>query len=309
MKVRVLGSAAGGGLPQWNCACDNCSAARAGTGEVLPRSQSSIAVSVDGRRWLLVNASPDLRAQLEALPRAVGAGELRSSPLAAVLLTDAELDHTAGLLLLREDQRLTLACTEFVRDALIANGLWNTLAAYLRVDWRRLVPGEAFVPRSAIGEGLGLSIESFVVAGGPPLHWRGNGAEAQGHTIGVRFTDTRGDASGKAGLVYVPGAARIDADLVERIGPADTLLFDGTFWTAGELVDLGISERTAPDMGHLPVSGRGGSLERFRDVPAARKVFVHVNNTNPMLREGSLERSEAAAAGWEVAFDGMALEL
>jgi pyrroloquinoline quinone biosynthesis protein B len=317
MKVRVLGSAAGGGVPQWNCGCSNCTEARNGTGVVRPRTQSSVAVSADGERWLLLNASPDLRAQLAAFPD-LQPRTLRSSALAAVLLTDAEVDHTAGLLLLREGGELSLHATPFVRGALEKSGLARVLGAYLELRWTEIQPGAAFRPASAGGDDLGLEVEAIEVAGDAPLYlsnghpreqagaapyWEGEGAGTRstaGVVIGVRIREPRADAA----LVYVPGVAAVNDGLRHRIGPRDVLLWDGTFWEDDELVRLGISGRRARDMGHLPLSGPDGALAALADVGAARKALIHVNNTNPILRRGSNERLAVEAAGWEVTCDG-----
>jgi pyrroloquinoline quinone biosynthesis protein B len=329
MKVRVLGSAAGGGVPQWNCSCPNCTDARAGLAPVRPRMQSSIAVTTGGKSWVLFNASPDLRFQVESFPAFHPREKLRGSAISAVVLTDAEVDHTAGLLFLREGGEISLFSTAFVREALSRNGLLPTLSAYLTLHWTEIVPG---VPleiaarggtatalhggtgtalRGGTGTALhggastGLHMEAFEVAGHPPLYHHGNGEPSGGHTIGLKLRESREGAA----LVYVPGAGAVDAGILDRIGPEDALLWDGTFWTDDELVRLGISQRRAGAMGHLPISGAGGSLELFRDRPVARKVYIHINNTNPILREASPERVAAEAAGWEVAFDGMELEI
>jgi pyrroloquinoline quinone biosynthesis protein B len=311
MKVRVLGAAAGGGLPQWNCGCSNCAAARAGDPAVRPQSQSSIAVSADGESWVLVNASPDIRGQIEAFPALRLRDGVRGSAVSAVFLTDGEIDHTSGLLFLREGGRLSLYGTSFVKGALRKSGVLPTLESYLAVRWTEIV-GEA--PIRLLGrewEDLGLEAEAFEVAGDAPLYYRENGARAAGFTavpgstIGVRIR-SRGSP---AGLVYVPGAGAADPITQARVGPEDVLLWDGTFWTNEELVRLGITDRRALDMGHLPISGPEGSLERFRPVPARRKVYIHINNTNPILRSDSPERRAVEAAGWEVAFDGMEFDI
>jgi pyrroloquinoline quinone biosynthesis protein B len=322
MKVLILGSAAGGGLPQWNCHCENCKDARAGGAAVTPRTQSSIAVSSDGERWVLFNASPDLRIQITTLPIPRREGGIRGSAVSAVFLTDAELDHTAGLLLLREGRELLLYSTAFVREALLENGFLSTLAAYLDVDWDEVVAGVESELKDRNGNGLGLRVEAFEVAGGAPLYYRrghpstvssqtlgmisGDSARsASGHTIGVKIHSAESNSS----VVYVPGAGRADESVLSQLSPKDTLLWDGTFWTDDELVQLGISERRAAEMGHLPISGAGGSLESFREVALGRKVYIHINNTNPILREGSPQRLEVEAAGWEVGYDGMEVEL
>ncbi len=311
MKVRVLGAAAGGGLPQWNCGCSNCAGARAGDPAVRPQTQSSITASADGERWVLVNASPDIRAQIEAFPALRPPAGVRGSAVSAVFLTDGEIDHTSGLLFLREGERLSLYGTAFVEAALRRSGLLPTLESYLPVRWTEVV-GDA--PIRLLGrewEDLGLEAEAFEVAGDAPLYYRENGARPSGFTavagstIGVRIR-SRGSP---AALVYVPGAAAADPTVLARVGPQDVLLWDGTFWTNEELVRLGISQRRALDMGHLPISGPGGSLERFRNVHARRKAYIHINNTNPILRSGSPERLAVEAGGWEVAFDEMEFDI
>lgn len=305
MKVRTLGTAAGGGLPQWNCGCLNCSAVRAGDPAFQPRTQSSIAVSATGECWVLFNASPDIRFQIEAFSPFHPRGDIRSSPFSAVFLTDAEVDHTAGLLLLREGREIALSSTRFVREALIGNGLLSTLGCYLEVRWTEVVPGVTFELRDSRGMAMGLEVEAFEVAGDPPLYYRGDGRPISATTVGARVRTP----GARAALVYVPGAGGADAGVLGRIGAADVLLWDGTFWADDELVQLGISDRTATAMGHLPISGPGGSLERFRGLSAARKVYVHINNTNPILREDSTERGAVEAAGWEVAVDGMEIKI
>jgi pyrroloquinoline quinone biosynthesis protein B len=309
-------------VPQWNCGCENCAAARDGGG-VEPRTQSSVAVTADGERWLLLNASPDLRGQLAAC-RDLQPRGIRAAPVAAVLLTDAEVDHTAGLLLLREGGELSLHCTAFVRRALEGSGVAGTLAAYLTVRWTEIVPGRPLHPTGVDGSGLGLEVEPFAVAGDAPLYVlngdrprepgvhpenAGAGAGALpgpedaargGVVIGVRVRGTGSDAA----LVYVPGAGAVDPALPGRVGPRDVLLWDGTFWEDDELVRLGISRRRAREMGHLPLAGPGGALQALAGLRPARKALVHVNNTNPVLRRGSPERAAAEGAGWEIARDG-----
>jgi pyrroloquinoline quinone biosynthesis protein B len=310
MRVRVLGAAAGGGLPQWNCACPNCAAARAGEPAVRPQTQSSIAVSADGERWVLFNASPDVRAQIEAFPALAPRNGVRGSAIRAVFLTDAEIDHTSGLLFLREGGGLALYSTSFVKGALRRSGILPTLEAYLPVRWTEVVEGAPVRLRGREAEDLGLEVEAFAVAGDAPLYYGNHGAaspdavQRSAMTIGARIR-----VPGEAGsLVYVPGAGAAD-EVLSRVGPDDALLWDGTFWTDDELARLGISERRAMDMGHLPISGPGGSLERLREVRARRRAYIHINNTNPILRTGSPERRAVESSGWEVAFDGMEFEI
>jgi pyrroloquinoline quinone biosynthesis protein B len=311
MKVRVLGAAAGGGLPQWNCGCSNCAAARNGDPAVRPQSQSSIAVSADGASWVLVNASPDIRTQIEAFPALRPPEGVRGSTVSAVFLTDGEIDHTSGLLFLREGGRLSLYGTAFVQEALRKSGILPTLESYLTVRWTAILDDSPIRLLGRDWEDLGLEVEAFEVAGDAPLYYRENGTRPSGFTpvagstIGIRIR-ARGSP---AALIYVPGAAAADATVRARIGPQDVLLWDGTFWTNEELVRLGISDRRALDMGHLPISGPDGSLERFRTVNARRKAYIHINNTNPILRSDSPERRVIEGEGWEVAFDGMEFDI
>jgi pyrroloquinoline quinone biosynthesis protein B len=284
VRVRVLGSAAGGGSPQWNCHCGTCEAARAGV-RARPRTQSSLAIRGDEGPWFLVNASPDLRQQLETLtPRP--ADGVRASPIAGVLLTDAEIDHTAGLLLLRE----STSPVRVFGDAGIERALRDTLVRMLQrfcgVEWQTLKAGRA---RSL--DGSSLDVESFRV-----------GAE---QSSGFVFRDR---ATGGV-ATYVPALARLDDGVIARLADSDLVLVDGTFWRDDELARLGISPRTAHDMGHVPLSGPGGTLEALAVLERPRKALVHINNTNPILLEDSPERAEVGRAGVEVAYDGLEVDL
>ena len=279
MRVRVLGSAAGGGFPQWNCHCGTCEAARSGV-RARPRTQSSLAIRGDEGPWFLVNASPDLRQQLETLDGRAGDG-VRASPVAGVLLTDAEIDHTAGLLLLRE----STAPLRVFGDAGIEHALQGTLVRMLQrfcgVDWQTLEPGSA---RPL--EGSSLVVEPFQA----------------GEATGLVFRD--------GGVVtYVPALATLDESVLDRFAASDVVLVDGTFWRDDELARQGISERSARDMGHLPLSGPGGSLEALALLERPRTVLVHINNTNPILLEDSPEREQVVRAGVEVAYDGLEVQL
>ena len=297
MRARILGSAAGGGFPQWNCRCPTCEAARTGT-EARPRTQSSLAIRGADGPWLLVNASPDLRQQLEGLAGARVDG-VRAAPVAAVLLTDAEIDHTAGLLLLRESGTpIPVYGSDQVRRALTDGyPVLPILAHYSGVDWRTLEPG------SSIPLDGSLEVESFAAGGDAPRYLAGTGAEVE--ATGLVFRDR---ATGGV-LTYVPGLARLDDGVVARFAASDLVLVDGTFWRDDELARLGISVRSARDMGHVPLSGPGGTLEALAGLKRPRKALVHINNTNPILLEDSPERDEVLRAGVEVAYDGLEVEL
>jgi pyrroloquinoline quinone biosynthesis protein B len=298
MRVRILGSAAGGGFPQWNCHCETCEAARVGE-NARPRTQSSLAIRGDEGPWFLVNASPDARQQLEALPARELNG-VRGPPVAGVLLTDAEIDHTAGLLLLRESQApVRVFGAEDVEHALRSGfPVLEVLEHYCGAEWQTLEP-----ERARPLDGSSLTVEPFETGGDAPRYLDGTDVELQ--ASGFVFRD---DSSGGV-LTYVPGLARLDEGVLSRLAASDAVLVDGTFWRNDELPRLGISERSARDMGHLPLSGPGGSLEALARLERPRKVLVHINNTNPILLEDSPEREAVRGAGVEVAYDGLDIEL
>ncbi|GDY32694.1 pyrroloquinoline quinone biosynthesis protein PqqB [Gandjariella thermophila] len=297
MWVRVLGSAAGGGFPQWNCACPNCRAVRDGSRPCRPRTQSAIAVSTDHRRWFLLNASPDIRAQIEAFP-ALRPGNGRATPLRAVLLTDAEIDHTLGLLLLREGRSLEVHATASVRETLCqGTAILRTLEAYCRVTWRPVVPG------TDVSLGGGLSYRAFDVPTDKPARF-GTGA-SQGRVVGYRLTD---QATGRA-AVYLPCVQRLTAAVRAQLDDCACLLVDGTCWRDDELIRLGVARKTARDMGHLPIDGPGGSLEQLSPLPIDHKIYLHINNTNPILLDDAAERRAVERAGIEVATDGLEMRI
>jgi len=295
MRVRVLGSAAGGGFPQWNCHCETCQAARAGV-RARPRTQSSLAIRAGDGPWFLVNASPDLREQLETLD-ARGIDGVRAPPVAGVLLTDAEIDHTAGLLLLRESSAPVRVFGAAGVERALTDGypVLPILERYCGVDWRTLEPG-----RTHALEGSGLTVEPFAVGGDAPRY-----ADVEVEASGFVFRD---GATG-GGVTYVPGLAGVDDEVIARLDASDVVLVDGTFWRDDELTRLGISDRGARDMGHVPLSGPGGLLEALGKLERPRKVLVHINNTNPILLEDSPEREQVVRAGVEVAYDGLEIEL
>ena len=298
MRVRVLGSAAGGGFPQWNCRCPTCEAARAGI-RAQPRTQSSLAIRGGDGPWFLVNASPDARQQLEAITdRAVDG--VRSPPIAGVLLTDAEIDHTAGLLLLRESATpVRVYGRAGVERALrVGYPVLSILERYCGLEWHTLEP-----ERACSLEDSSLTVEPFDVGGDAPRYLDGSGVELE--ASGFVFRDRAGGGI----LTYVPGLARIDDGVLARFAASDLVLVDGTFWRNDELEVLGISARSARDMGHLPLSGPGGTLEALARLERPRKALVHINNTNPILLEDSPERAAVVRAGVEVAYDGLEVEL
>jgi pyrroloquinoline quinone biosynthesis protein B len=312
MHVRILGSAAGGGFPQWNCQCENCVRMRRGEIRAQPRTQCSIAVSNDGRRWLLINASPDLLAHLRTLSSAESApASSRTGPLDAIILTDGELDHCAGLLAIRETGPLALYSTVAVRDWIFGmNAAFAAICRPGRIEWRDLsVDGGAAVTeieiRTASGEDTGLRAGATAVAAKIPRYVGGDGQEPAGAAIALRIRS----ADSAAALLYAPCARRIDEALLAAACRSACIMLDGTFWRDDEMAYRGVGTATATAMGHLPIGGPHGSLAAMRDLDGIRKIYTHINNTNPILDEDSAERRQLAEAGWEVAADGMTLEL
>ena len=298
----MLGSAAGGGLPQWNCACANCRAARQGS--IPSRTQSSVAFSADGRRWFLLNASPDLRAQLEAFPPLQpDPATLRNSPIQAILLTNADLDHILGLFLLREGGPLHIHAPLEVRVALSsALRLSKILDSFCGVTWHE--PPLAFSPLLLPdGAPSGLSYRAIPLPGNPPRFVSSRLLGVDGHSVAYEIMD---DRTGRR-LLAAPDVAALTEDLRESIARADAILFDGTFWRGPELQSVRSGARTAWEMGHLPISE--GSLDALRDTPARPKIYVHINNTNPILAASSVERAQVEKAGVAVGSDGMEFEL
>jgi pyrroloquinoline quinone biosynthesis protein B len=293
----VLGSAAGGGFPQWNCGCDVCRLVWAGDPRVRARTQASLAVSTAGARWTLLNASPDLRAQIQATPVLHPRGT-RESPIGEVVLTGAEIDQTAGLLSLRERSPFTIMATAATLAAIADNPMFGALAPDV-VTRRAIVPGQSFALDA------GLHAEMFMVPGKVPLYLEGDDpetAEESASNVGIEMTD------GAKRLAYVPGAAAMTPALHARLSRADVVLFDGTLYGDDEMIRTGTGAKSSRRMGHMPIEGEGGSLAALKDLPG-RKIFVHINNTNPVLVDGSPERRRVEAAGWEIAFDGMEIVL
>jgi pyrroloquinoline quinone biosynthesis protein B len=294
----VLGAAAGGGFPQWNCNCDVCRLAWAGDVRVRPRTQASLAVSRDGKRWTLLNASPDLRAQIQSNAKLHPREGLRSSPIESIVLTGAEIDQTAGLLNLRERSPFTLIGTAATLAAVADNPMFGALAPDV-VKRRAISPGERF----AVSEGI--EAELFLVPGKVPLYLEGDDPETDSESaanVGVELTD------GTSRIIYVPGAAAVTPALKERLSRADVILFDGTLFADDEMIRTGTGVKTGRRMGHMPIDGSDGSLTALDGIPA-RRIFVHINNTNPILIDGSPDRAIVEAAGWEVAWDGMEIVL
>ena len=295
LRALVLGSGGGGGVPQWNCNCRVCRLAWAGDGRVKPRTQSSLAVSADGERWLLLNASIDLRQQILATPALQPKGEGRHSPIAAVLLTNTDVDHAAGLLALRERQHFEILGTRATLDTIGANRIFDVVGRDI-VPRKAVALGEIFEPLP------GLSLELFPVPGKVPL-WLEEG-EVATDAIGEGTVGVAVEAGGRK-LVYAPGCARVTDDLHQRIAAAHALLFDGTLFADDEMIASGLGDKTGRRMGHMPLSGPGGTLEALARHAHVRRILIHINNSNPILIEGSPEEETVRAAGWDVAYDGM----
>lgn len=303
LRILVLGSAAGGGFPQWNCNSQACRLARAG--DALARTQSSIAVTADDENWFLFNASPDLRQQINDNSQLHPRHGLRHSPIAGIALTNGDVDHVAGLLTLRESAPLAVYATERVLAVLQANSIFNVLNPAC-VARRPLVLDRPTALETQDGRATGLEIEAFAVPGKVALYLEdpdaGPGFGTQtGDTIGLRVRSATDDI----GFFYIPGCAAMVPELAERLRGARLALFDGTLWRDDEMIRAGVGQKTGARMGHINMSGPDGSIAAFRDLGVERKVFIHVNNTNPALLDDSPERRELETAGWEVAFDGM----
>jgi pyrroloquinoline quinone biosynthesis protein B len=295
LRALVLGSGAGGGVPQWNCNCRVCRLAWSGDSQVKPRTQAGLALSVDGANWVLLNASIDLRQQILATRALQPKGVGRHSPIGAVVLTNAEVDSSAGLLALRERQPFVLFGAEATLDAIGANRMFDVVDP--AVAPRRAVRlGEPFEPLP------GIKLELFAVPGKVPL-WLEEG-HVSTDEIGEGTVAVAAEAAGKR-LIYAPACAHVTEDLKARIDNADALFFDGTLFADDEMIANGLGHKTGRRMGHSPVSGPGGTLEALAGVAHVRRILTHINNSNPILIEGSPEEAKVKQAGWEIAFDGM----
>jgi pyrroloquinoline quinone biosynthesis protein B len=306
MKIRILGAAAGGGFPQWNSCAPACRRARSGDAAALPRTQTSVAVSADGCRWFLLNASPDLRQQIEAARVLNPRTGLRSSPISGVVLSGGEVEAIAGLLSLRERQPLTIYATASVLQTLAANPVFQVLSPDV-VRRQAVALGDDLPLLTPAGEGSGLTLELFAVPGKGPLYLepgKGTPPIVMGEdTVGIRISDANSH------LYFIPGCAGLVPELENRLRGAALVLFDGTLWSDDEMIRAGLGDKTGRRMGHMSLSGPHGTIAAFASLNVRRKVLLHINNSNPVLLEDSAERAELQAAGWEVAWDGMELEL
>jgi pyrroloquinoline quinone biosynthesis protein B len=299
MRIVIVGSAAGGGSPQWNCRCRVCDLAWQGDPRVPRRTQASIAVSADDTSWCLVNCSPDIREQIAACKWIQPSGSPRGTPISDIVLTNGDIDHIGGLLSLREGEPFTIHATGEVLAILDDNRVFDVLD-------RRRVPRQLMVFGPPVKIGGGVAAELFAVPGKVPLYLESEALDTRlksGHTAGVRIS------SGGADLFYIPGCADIDGELAGRLRGAAVVLFDGTVWTDDEMIKSGTGSKTGRRMGHMPVSGRDGSLSALEGLGIGRLIYSHINNTNPMLIAGSPERLQVESAGAEVAHDGMEIVL
>lgn len=309
LRVLVLGAAAGGGFPQWNSNNEASQRARRGDPAARPSSQSSVAVSADGENWVLLNASPDIRQQINDNHQLHPKRGVRHSPIAAVLLTNGDVDHVAGLLTLRERYPLALYATSRVLEVINGNAIFNVLNPEF-VDRRSMSLGETFEPKKKDGSGTGLDIRPFPVPGKVALYLEDasageNFGTVEEDTIALRITDRE---SGRY-LLYVPACAQLSDSLTDQLDDAALLMFDGTLWQDDEMPLQGAGSKTGRRMGHMSLSGPEGTLAAFAESGVERKVLIHINNTNPILLSDSPERAAVEEAGWQVAYDGMEITL
>src|SRR5271165_1885623 len=309
MRIRVLGSAAGGGFPQWNCNCRNCESLRAGSFAGKSRTQTQVAISEDDRTWFLLNASPDLRMQIEATPSLHPREAGRDSPIGGVLLTSCDIDQVAGLLSLRELQPFRIYCTPSIRRILRQdNSMFRMLNRVPdQVSWTEIRCDGIFPLLTVAGNDSGIACTAFSLGSRYPAYVppeRAASLTPEEALLGVMVASSSGGS-----FAYMPAVPAVDDSLLQRLENADLLLCDGTFWSDEELIRAQGSGSTAREMGHIPVSGAEGSLRKLAGLRRPRKVFVHVNNTNPMLDESGPEYQEVRAAGWEIAEDGWSFDL
>lgn len=297
LRIVVLGAAAGGGLPQWNCGCRNCAAARDPGSSLRAQTQSSLAVSLDGEAWAIFNASPDIRQQIQD-NRALQPRRLRHSPINSVVLTNGDIDHLAGLLVLREKQPFTVFSTGAVAEVIADNPVFGVLDPGL-VSKRVVAIEEPFFPLP------GLEARLFAVPGKVPLFLEDGDPELEvegEQTVGLELR-----ADGKR-LYYIPGCGALSDRLVARLEGADALFFDGTLFSDDEMITAGVGQKTGRRMGHMPIAGEDGSLKALGPLKVPRKIYVHINNTNPIWQAGP-ERASAEGHGFEVGYDGMEIRL
>ena len=307
VRAVVLGSAAGGGFPQWNSNAPACRRARRGDPEARVRSQASLAVSSNNKDWVLLNASPDLRLQIEAAPQLYPCKGLRSSPITGVVLTGGDVDAIAGLLHLRERHRFNIYAPSRVLAIIAANPIFDVLAP----DFVRRIelPLDERMELAGASGASGLAVIPFAVPGKLPLYLETAGQDPglseEGDAVGLEIIET---ATGKS-FFFVPGCAAITERLRARLAGSALVFFDGTLWSDDEMIRLAVGSKTGKRMGHMSMSGEDGTIAAFHDLGVGRQIFIHINNSNPVLLDDSPERHIANAAGWEIAYDGMEVTL
>lgn len=300
MHIHVLGSGAGGGFPQWNCNCENCKGVRAGTIKATPRTQSSIAVSADGTDWILFNASPDIKKQLDSFPVIQPAREVRDTAITAIVITDAQIDHVTGLLTLREHNKpWDIYCTDAVKSDLTTGfPVFNILGHFRGINHHEIATDQSTF---TIPTAQGIEFTAVPLLSEAPPYSPHRGNTVPGDNIGMLIKDTR---SGKS-LFYAPGLGVAEPHVLAYMSDADCILIDGTVWTDDEMSKEGISDKRASEMGHLDQSSDGGIMSILNAMEKPRKILIHINNTNPILNEDSPQRATLNTAGIELAFDGM----
>tara|TARA_R110002073_G_scaffold26847_5_gene87481 strand:- start:162 stop:1061 length:900 start_codon:yes stop_codon:yes gene_type:complete len=299
-----MGSGAGGGFPQWNCNCNNCKGVREGTVKASRRTQSSIAISSDGVDWILFNASPDIKKQMDDFPALQPAREVRDTAIKAILITDAQIDHVTGLLTLREHNKpWDIYCTEAVHDDLTTGfPVFNILGHFRGINWHEIKTDlESFIIPAAPG----LIFTAVPLKSEAPPYSPHRHNTVPGDNVGIRVEDTR---TGK-NVFYAPGLGVVEDHVLEFMRNADVVLVDGTVWTDDEMSKEGISDKRAQEMGHINQSEDGGTISFLNSMERPRKILIHINNTNPILNEESAERQVLNNAGIELAYDGMDIEL
>jgi pyrroloquinoline quinone biosynthesis protein B len=308
MRIKVLGSAAGGGFPQWNCACANCGGLRQGVLRAKARSQTQLAASADGNAWFLLNASPDLHSQIEATAELHPATGARHSPIAGIVLSSGDLDSVLGLLLLREFQPLRIYSTAAIHKIVSQDNSFFRLLERVpgQVTWREIRPGSVFELKSGERAGAGVCCRAVALPGSYPAYVKDSERRRLAEDEAVLALAVEG---GGAKMLFAPAMPAITDDLQAAMAECDLLFVDGTFWSDDELQRARGGGPRAREMGHLPVGGAGGSLERLSSLKGPRKIYIHINNTNPMLNEESPQHQEARDAGWEIAEDGWEFEL
>jgi len=305
LRAIVLGAAAGGGVPQWNCNCDICRKARATPS--FQATQASVAISCDDLNWFLINASPDIRQQINGTPRLHPAGTaMRHSPIAGVFLTNGEVDAVMGLLSLREGSPFSIYAHPKVLSVLADNSIFNVLNPEI-VARRPIEIEKPFEPVLADGSPSGLEVTAFIVPGKPAWYLEGTeraDAEEEGDTIALHIKAREGGE-----LFFVAACGDVNADLASRLEGAPLVFFDGTLWRDDEMIAAGLGKKTGRRMGHISISGEDGALSKLAGLQLGQKIFLHINNSNPVLLPGSAERRRAEEAGWQIAYDGMELTL